>query len=230
MNKKLSLCKKIRNWIDWRLFRFRYEKKMTKVLEFIRTAKGEKTFCKLDKKEKTCQVSSGMQNIITYIFSAGDCARFAKLLVLAFPKYRPKILLVKYRAKAGSKSLWHHAIVDFGGFYADIDGVWLKETAKVRFVLEKAYHVKRLDAPVLKGEMSYLKFIDGLFHKIPGYDFMLTKLDTEKPELLGVHKDKIGALSRMYEKQNDPHFLEYLQEVETSFLQYEHGNIPGLVQ
>lgn len=221
---------KIYKYICWKLFYFRYEKRITEVLDFIRVLKGEEYITEIDKKKGIAKVKSGMKNISDFIFSAGDCARFAKILAITFKRYRPKILLVKY---SGSKSenLWDHALVDFGGFYADVKGIWLKNIAKIRFDFDRVYHIKRLDAPVLKGNMHSAKFMGNLYtHRIRQVDIWAKDLNTDKPKILGYNIDKLDAYVELFKHQNDPNFLEQLNTIDNAYRQADLPKISGFIK
>lgn len=225
--KKFSLTR-IKNYIRWKIFCLFYAKKMAKVLAFIKCARGKGPYSKINKENGTCIVCSGIKNINTYIFSAGDCARFAKLLVMAFQQYKPRILLVKYN-KAPYKTLWDHAIVDFGQFYADISGIWFPKVAKIRYDIDHAYHIKRLDVPVLDGNMYLVKLMNGISTQVPSYDFMMVHKGGGNIEIHGFNNDFITALSKVYKNQSSPSFLDDLEKIRISFKEFEYKKIPGVI-
>ena len=205
------------------------------IISFIKTALGENNVTiKVDKENGCCTVIQGTKHINRYIYTAGDCARFAKLLAMSFPQYDPEILLVRYSSKKQKydKYLWHHAIVKFGDMYADAYGIYWEDVAKIRFDLDgKVYNIKSLDAPVLNGTMSAVKLSDTIFGtKIPIFHLSFVNLNTSHPKLVGYNGDIITALSKLFENQSDPDFWDNVCNVMDEYRYLELSAYPGLLR
>lgn len=202
----------LKNIIQFRL----NEKKIYEVLSFIRTLLGQKYIIDKDKNKTFITIKSGPYNLNRFIYSAGDCARFAKILVTHFAKYKPKILLIRYKlgCYAEDDSLWQHAVVDFGYFYADAKGIYTKNNAEYNFTIDDGYHIKRLDAPVLNGDITSIKILsESVVGSVPNTYITFKNLNTDKPTADGAVLTQLNAYKNLLDDIKDISVEEFLNRL-----------------
>lgn len=192
------------------------QKKMNEVLEFIRVLLGPRYKLDIEPNKTSITIKTGPCELNRFIYSAGDCARFAKILVTHFAKYKPKILLIRYKlgCYAEDDSLWQHAVVDFGYFYADAKGIYTKNNAEYNFTIEDSYHIKRLDVPVLNGEITSIKILsEGVVGSVPNICITFENLNTDKPTAYGVVLTQLNAYKNLLDDIKDISVEEFLSRL-----------------
>ena len=139
-----------------------------------------------------------------FIYTHGDCLRFALLLMASFPQYNPQLYLVR-----DGKS--HHFYVYILGVFVDACGIHDFKDADLKGIIEP-FAAAKLGISNMEHMRVFAKMIEMSTFEFHNLKFQ--KLDTAHPVVCGMNYTWVDCATHLFRKiSKEDDFVDYVTEI-----------------